>query len=75
MRLLHMQPRDGAPGATHQVEGLSGGLAQYRGFGGRALDQLVDRLSVVAELGETQRAERQADPGADRRSRAGIDPH
>src|SRR5205823_6165755 len=43
--------------------------------GDAALDRLGDRLAVVVELGEAQRAERQADAGPDRRRCGGIDPH
>src|SRR6185437_923963 len=64
-----------APSAAYQVQRSAGAFPQQRGGRDDPLDLLDDRLAVVAEFGQAQRPERQADAGADPGFLLCIDPH
>ena len=73
--LLDMEPRDRAPRPADEIKRPAGAFAQHRRGRERRFDLLDDGLAVIAEFGESQRPERQADTRADRRRRCRIDPH
>ena len=62
MRVLHMQPGNRAGGAADQVEALPELGAHRRRRRQHPVDRFGDGFGVAVELGQTQGAERQADP-------------
>src|SRR5436305_10886044 len=59
--LLDMEPRDRAPRPADEIKRPAGAFAQYRRGRERGFDLLDNGLAVIAEFGESERPERQAD--------------
>ena len=61
LRVLHVQPGDGARRSADQIQLSSGGGAQNRSAGERPVDRFGQNLRPIPEFGKAERAERETD--------------
>jgi hypothetical protein len=61
LRMLHVEPGDGARGSADQIQLPSGRRAQNRNAGKRPFDRLGQTFPAIAEFGKAKRAKRETD--------------